>query len=205
MPDKKIKAEKNFTEIPNQNGIFLNKYEFEQVNIDIYCPAPPLSTEDYNVMTLINEILNGSRGRLYRAVRGTNNLAYYASPRFHSSENFGYFKLSSQTSIDKKDELIEVMVNELTKLMTEDVPIDELNSAIDENEKMLKAMLNENSLPYYITYFEALGLGYDYINRISEIHRKITPAQIKEAANKYFKDQAVIISEPDENVELMVE
>ena len=205
MPDKKIKAEKNFIKIPNISETFLNEYEFEQVNLDIYCSAPPLATEDYIIMRLINQILSGSRGRLHQAVRGTNNLAYYAFPQFHASENFGYFKLSSQTSIDKKDELIEVMVNELTKLMTEDVAIDELNSAIDENEKMLKTMLNENSLPYYITHFEALGLGYDYIDRVSEIYRKITPAQIKTVANKYFKDQAVIISEPDENVELMVE
>ncbi len=204
MPNNKIKIEKNFTKIPDQNGTFLNKYGFEQVNLDIYCPAPPLSTEDYNVMKLINEILSGSRGRLHLAVRGTNNLAYYAFPQFHSSENFGYFNLNSQTSIDKKEELTQVMLNELNKLMTEDVPIDEINSAIDENEKMLKAMLNDNSLPYYITLFEALGLGYDYFDRISEIHRKITPAQIKVVANKYFKNQTVIISEPDENVELMV-
>ncbi|MDP8201082.1 MAG: insulinase family protein [Candidatus Tenebribacter burtonii] len=205
LPDRKINAAKYFTEIPRHNGTFLNKYGFEQVNLDIYCPAPPLSTEDYDVMKLINNILSGSRGRLHQAVRGTNNLAYYAFPQYQNSENFGYFKLNSQTSIDKKDELIEVMVNELTKLMTEEVPTDELNSAIDENEKMLKAMVNENSLPYYITYFEALGLGYDYIDRVSEIFRKITPAQIKTVANKYFVDQAVIISEPDETVELMVE
>lgn len=205
MPDKKIKEEKYFTEIPERNGTFLNEYEFEQVNLDIYCPAPPLSAEDFDVMNLINEILSGARGRLHLAVRGTNNLAYFAFPQYSYSENFGYFKLNSQTSIDKKDELIEVMVNELTKLMTEDVPIDELNSAVDENEKMLRAMLNENSLPYYITYYESIGLGYDYIDRVSEIRKKITPSQIKAAANKYFKNQAIIISEPDENVELMVE
>jgi zinc protease len=205
IPGNKIKPEKHFTKIPNENGTYLNKYEFEQVNLDIYCPAPPLAAEDYIVMRLISQILSGARGRLHQAVRGTNNLAYYAFPQFHSSENFGYFKLNSQTSIDKKHELIDVMVHELEKLMTEDVPLDELNSAIDENEKMLKAMLNENSLPYYITYFEALGLGYDYIDRVSEIYRKITPAQIKAVANKYFKDQAVIISEPNENVELMVD
>ena len=205
ISNKKIKTEKSFTEIPNQNGIYLNKYEFEQVNLDIYCPAPPLSAEDFDVMNLINEILSGARGRLHLAVRGTNNLAYFAFPQYSYSENFGYFKLNSQTSIDKKDELTAVMVNELTKLMTEDVPIDELNSAVDENKKMLRAMLNENSLPYYITYYESIGLGYDYIDRVSDIRKKITPSQIKAAANKYFKNQAIIISEPNENVELMVE
>ncbi len=205
IPNKEIEAEKNFTEIPNQNGTFLNDYEFEQVNLDIYCPAPPLSSEDFNVMNLINEILSGARGRLHLAVRGTNNLAYFAFPQYRYSENFGYFKLYSQTSIDKKDELTAIMVDELTKLMNEDVPIDELNSAVDESEKMLRAMLNENSLPYYITYYESIGLGYDYIDKVSKIRKKITPAQIKAAANKYFINQAIIISEPDENVELMVE
>ena len=150
-------------------------------------------------------ILSGSRGRLHLAVRGTNNLAYFAFPQYDYSENFGSFNLYSQTSIDKKDELTQVMVNEFTKLMNEDVPIEEINSAIDETVKMMKAMLNDNSLPYYITYYESIGFGYDYIDRISEIYKKITPAQIREVANKYFKDQAVIISEPDENVELMVE
>ena len=205
IPNKKIKGEKSFTEIPNKSGNFLNKYDFEQVNLNIYCPAPQLASDDFYAMNLISMILSGSRGRLHLAVRGTNNLAYFAFPQYDYSENFGSFNLYSQTSIDKKDELTQVMVNEFTKLMNEDVPIEEINSAIDETVKMMKAMLNDNSLPYYITYYESIGFGYDYIDRISEIYKKITPAQIREVANKYFKDQAVIISEPDENVELMVE
>ncbi|MDP8269450.1 MAG: insulinase family protein [Candidatus Tenebribacter davisii] len=205
IPDRNIEMEKNFTITPDQKGTFINSYDFEEVNIDIYCPAPPLSAEDFNAMNLISEILSGARGRLHLAVRGTNNLAYFAFPQYQYSENFGTFRLNSQTSIDKKDELVDVMIDQLTKLMTEEITVDELNSAIDENEKMLRAMLNENSLPYYITYFESLGLGYDYIDRVSEIHKKITPTQIKNVANKYFKNQAIIISQPDENVELMVE
>ncbi len=205
MPSNKIIAEKTFTQTPSEAGSFLNKYEFEQVNLDIYCPAPPLATEDFYTMSLINMILSGARGRLHQAVRGTNNLAYFAFPDYRCSENYGSFRLSSQTSIDKKDDLTDVLINELTKLMIEEVPIEEITSAIDETEKMMKAMLNDNSLPYYITYYEFMGLGYDYIDRLSKVYKNITPTQIKTAANKYFKDQAVIISEPDENVELMVE
>ena len=205
MPDKKIKAEKSFTEMQENNGSFLNKYSFEQVNLNIYCPAPKLDSDELSTMNLINMILSGARGRLHLAVRGTNNLAYFAFPQYDYSENFGSFNLYSQTSIDKKDELTEVMANELDKLMKEDVPVEEINSAIDETVKIMKTMLNDNSLPYYITHYESIGFGYDYIDRISEIYKKITPAQIKSVANKYFKNQAIIISEPDDNVELMVE
>jgi predicted Zn-dependent peptidase len=60
-------------------------------------------------------------------------------------------------------------------------------------------------MPYYITYYEAIGLGYDYIDRVSDIYKKISKEDIMRVANKYFENVAIIISEPDENVELMVE
>ncbi len=65
--------------------------------------------------------------------------------------------------------------------------------------------MNDNQLPYYQTYYEAIGLGYDYINKSSEILKQVTPEDIQRVANQYFKNVAIIISEPDENVELMVE
>lgn len=205
MPDKKIKIEKNFDVIAKKKGTFTNAYNFEQVNLDIYCPAPKLGSDEFYIMNLINMILSGARGRLHLAVRGTNNLAYFAFPHYSYSENFSTFKLTSQTSIDKKDELTQVMKMELEKLKHEEVPIEDINSAVDETAKMMKAMLNDNSLPYYITRYEALGMGYDYIDKIAEIYKNITPAQIKAVANKYFNYKTVITSEPDENVELMVD
>ncbi|MCK4311318.1 MAG: insulinase family protein [Candidatus Cloacimonetes bacterium] len=75
----------------------------------------------------------------------------------------------------------------------------------DEYEKMLRTILNENSMPYYITYYEAIGLGYDYIDRRSEIMSKVTADDIINVANKYFKNIDVIVFEPSEDVELMVE
>jgi len=205
MPDKKIKAEKSFNQISSEYGNFTNKYNFEQVNVDIYCNAPLPGSDEFYTMNLINMLLWGSRGRLHLAVRGTNNLAYFAFPDYTYSENSSYFNLSSQTSIDKKDELIEVMLNELDKLMNEDVSVEEIDGAIDESSKMMQAMFNDNNLPYYITRNEASGLGYNYLVRLKEIYGNITPAQIKAVANKYFKNRKIITSVPDENVDLMVD
>ena len=150
-------------------------------------------------------LLSGARGRLHQAVRGEKDLAYYAFPDYSYGELDCSFSLISQTSIDKKDDLVRIMQNELEKLKTEEVSQEEITSAIEEHEKMMRTILNENSMPYYITYYEAIGLGYDYIDRVSDIYKKIPQEDIMRVANKYFENVAIIISEPDENVELMVE
>ncbi|MCD4796855.1 MAG: insulinase family protein [Candidatus Cloacimonetes bacterium] len=205
IPNKKINIEKFYSITSSLNDTFVNEYKFEQVNIDLGCKAPSINDDDFIVMQLIEMILSGARGRLHQAVRGDNDLAYYAFPDYRYGENDGSFRLTSQTSIDKKDDLVRVMQNELEKLKTEEVSIEEITSAIEEQEKMLRTFLNENSMPYYITYYEAIGLGYDYIDRVSDIYKQVSQKDIQRVANKYFENVAIIISEPSEDVELMVE
>ena len=205
IPNKKINSEKFYSITSSLNDTFVNEYKFEQVNIDLGCKAPSINDDDFKVMNLIKTLLSGARGRLHQVVRGENDLAYYAYPEYNYGEVDGFFRLISQTSIDKKDDLVRVMQNELEKLKTEEVSIEEITSAIEEHEKMMRTILNENSMPYYITYYEAIGLGYDYIDRVSDIYRQISQEDIQRVANKYFENIAIIISEPNENVELMVE
>ncbi len=205
IPNKRINSEKFYSITSGLNDTFVNEYKFEQVNIDLGCKAPSINDDDFVVMQLIEMILSGSRGRLHQAVRGDNDLAYYAFPDYRYGENDGSFRLTSQTSIDKKNDLVRVMQNELEKLKTEEVRIEEITSAIEEREKMLRTILNENSMPYYITYYEAIGLGYDYIDRVSDIYKQVSQEDIQRVANKYFENVAIIISEPSEDVELMVE
>jgi len=71
--------------------------------------------------------------------------------------------------------------------------------------KILTSYLDDNQLPGYMTYYEALGLGYDYIFKSSDILKNVTPEDIQRVANKYFSNKAVIVSIPSDNVELIVE
>ena len=69
----------------------------------------------------------------------------------------------------------------------------------------MMSYLNDNQLPYFMTRYESMGLGYDYIYTSLEELKKVTPEDIKRVANKYFGKTAVFVSVPSENVELMVE
>ncbi|MDO9576939.1 MAG: pitrilysin family protein [Candidatus Cloacimonadales bacterium] len=205
IPNKKINVEQTHLITPEIDADFLNKYKFEQVNVDLNMPAPKMSDADFKAMTVINLLCNGARGRIFVALRGENDLAYYGYSSYSYSDYNGYFRLTSQTSIDKKDELLAVLKGELTKLKTLPASAEELVLAIDENQKMLDAYLNDNRLPYYITHYEAIGLGYDYLENSVEFLQDVTPEDIIRVANKYFKNFAVIVSEPSEDVELIVE
>jgi len=205
IPEDEIKDEKIIVHTPDLDESFINQYSFEQVNIRLNYLAPTINSEDFNAMKVIESILRGARGRLHKAVRGTNDLAYYAFADYTYSVDDGYLRVVSQTSIDKKDELVNVLKNEMEKLKNEPVTREEMDTAIEENQKILNSYLNDNQLPYYQTYYEAIGLGYDYINKSSKILKQVTPEDIQRVANQYFKNVAIIISEPDENVELMVE
>jgi len=205
LPKDRIKADKTFLKVPDIAETFINKYEFEQVNINLNFIAPKINEPDFYTMMVIENILSGSRGRLHKATRGVNDLAYYAYASYNYEKNYGYFRVTSQTSIDKKDELIQVLKDEITKLKDVDVSKDEINLAIEEQQKIMESYLTDNQLPYYLTMNEALGLGYDFIEKSPELLKKVTTEDIKRVANKYFKNTAVIVSEPSENVELMVE
>lgn len=181
------------------------EYEFEQVNIDINYPAPSLQDEDFLVMKVIDALLRGQRGRLHKATRGTNDLAYYAFSEYYHTRNSGYLRLSSQTSRDHRDELVTVLKTEIDRLCHEAVTEKEIEQALEENRKMILSWMNDNQLPYYQTYYEALGLGYDFPFIGFDKMKEVTPGDISRVACKYLQQALVIISEPSAEVKLMVE
>ncbi|MCF7794545.1 MAG: insulinase family protein [Candidatus Cloacimonetes bacterium] len=204
IPNGKIDFEKKMLIVPDIDKTFVNQYNFEQVNIAINSIAPSQDDADAITMRVINLILNGSRGRIHKAVRGTNDLAYYGYASYGYNRDHGFLRLNSQTSIDRKDELVDVLLGELDKLKNEPVSMEEINSAIEENEKTMKTYMNDNRLPYYATYYEAKGLGFDYPATSTKVLKQVTPDDIMRVAKKYFQNTAIFVSEPSENVELIV-
>jgi zinc protease len=205
IPKGSINKDKTALQVNSNNNEFVNPYNFEQVNLDLNCKAPSLSQPDYNVMKVIDSILRGSRGRLFKATRGVTDLAYFAYSTYIFTSDYGIFRLSSQTSIDKKYELIQVLKEQLNLLKTELVSEEEISIAIIEQQKIMKSYMDDNKLPYWMTHYEANGLGFDYLDKIVEDLQNVTPQDIMRVSNAYFNEITVLVSEPDENVKLMVD
>ncbi len=207
IPHKPIVADMTFLRVPDIDTTYVQEYGFEPVNIDVNCiaPAKDPDNKDYWTMKVILAILNGSRGRIHNAVRGVNDLAYYGFARYSCGDHYGLFRLTSQTSIDKKDDLLKVLKEQLELLQTELVSKEEIQSSIDDYCQMVLTDIDDNQLPYYMTYYEAIGIGYDYLNKMRDYLTVITPEDIKRVANTYFRREAVVISEPNADVKLLVD
>ncbi len=199
IPHGKIEDKLYTITIPDLNGLYENEYEFEQVNVNINCKAPNKHDDDFYAFQVIETILNGSRGRLHVETRGVRDLAYFAYAGYSFMFDEGWLRLTSQTSYDKKDELIKVMKDQLTKLKTEKVSQEELKAAVEEKEKMLNAMLTDKSMANISVSYEAFGMGYDFLHKNIQELKKVTPEDIQRVAKKYFNNLAVFSSFPDED------
>ncbi|MDD3052040.1 MAG: insulinase family protein, partial [Candidatus Cloacimonetes bacterium] len=177
-------------------GLHINEYEHEQVNINVVYPSVSRNDKDYIVSLLIESLLGGSRGRIHEAVRGNNNLAYFAYPSWDYNDESGYISLISQTSADKLNDLTEVLENEMIRLKTELVTQEELSIVIDEREKIIKSYLSDNRQPYTMTSLEAVGRGYDFNSKVIDLLKAVTPEDVRNFANKYFNNPSIYISKP---------
>lgn len=204
IPNKAIKGEISYPSVAELNDTYTNVYDSEQVNINLVYQAPALTSNEFAAVKVMELILSGSRGRLHKAVRGTRDLAYYAYGSYTYNKEAGYFTITSQTSIDKIDDLQHVLQDEAQKIMNEPVTQEEVDAAVAENTQLMKTYMTDSSMPGYMTYFEALGLGYDYLTESPKVLAKVTAEDVMNVAKKYFANEALFISQPSENVDLMV-
>lgn len=186
------------------NATYSQEYPFEQVNIDINMKAPSCLDPDYAVMKVIENVLSGSHGRIHQATRGDNDLSYFAHAMFASEPSFGYFRVTSQTSEEKAQQLKQALLSVLDRMMNEPVTEEELSRAIEAENIQLNNLITDKEIGYISAANEFKGLGYDYwLKEIQEL-RKVSPEDVQRVAKKYLKDRDVIISVPSKDVNKMV-
>ncbi|MCK5760049.1 MAG: insulinase family protein [Candidatus Delongbacteria bacterium] len=206
IPSGKIKGNKTPLIVPKINETFVDECEFEQVNVVLNFQAPLQDDPDYFAMTALNQVMsNGFSGRLMKAARVTNDLAYDARSSYRSTKDNGFYRIVSKTSLGKKNELVSVLKHEVQRLIDGDITQEEIDLSVESYAKMLDSYFTDNNLVGTMTYFESRGLGYNFLKESLKDLKKVTPEMIKAVANKYLKDAAIIISQPSADVERVVE
>ncbi len=206
IPSGKIRGDKTPLIVPKINSTFVDECKFEQVNIVFNFQAPLQDDPDYFTMTALNQVMsNGFSGRLMKAARVTNDLAYDARSSYRSTKDNGFYRIVSKTSLGKKDELVSVLKHEVQRLIDGDITQEEIDLSVESYAKMLDSRLTDNNLVGTMTYFESKGLGYNFLKESLKDLKKVTPEMIKTVANKYLKDAAIIISQPSADVKRVVE
>jgi predicted Zn-dependent peptidase len=152
------------------------------------------SHPDYTGMLVLNTVFGGYFGsRLMSNIREDKGYTYGIGSAVVSFTHAGYFTISTEVGAEVTRDAIKEIYSELEKLQTELISESELSLV---RNYMLGTFLRSIDGPFALAdrfkgiYFH--GLGYDYYERYMETIQTITPAELRNLANKYLKKEEMI-------------
>ena len=163
---------------------------------------PNIYSDDYASIVLLNTILgsSGLSSRLFLELREKQGLAYTVRSVFEPYILSGSFFVYIATEPKNIKTSLDGFKTEIDKIMSQIMSDEELknakNNAIGKRQfyketNMLEASLNG--------YYEFLGLGYDFEEKLIEKIKTVTKEQIMQTAEKYFsKPHALSVLAPKE-------
>jgi predicted Zn-dependent peptidase len=110
--------------------VIVHTKQSDQAHISLGVPSYPLVHRDRYVLQLLATVLGGGMSsRLFTEVRERRGLAYYVFGVNNSYTDAGSLYSQAGVDINRIDEAVETIVNELRRIADEPVPADELEKA----------------------------------------------------------------------------
>lgn len=109
------------------------KEELEQAHLLIAAPWPSALNDDRYAATMLASVLGGgTSSRLWQRVREERGLAYSVGAGVSTFSDIGVFSIYAGTSPAQLDEVLDISLEELRRIVREIVPEDELRLAKDQ-------------------------------------------------------------------------
>src|SRR5687768_4984305 len=142
---------------------------------------------DYDAMVVMNQILGGSNGRLYRELRERKGYTYGV----YSNTRVLRYRGDWRSQMDVRTEVTEAslrdLLAEINKMRDEPVPIDEFRDA-QRSLTASFALSLENPAGLLNLYIvrQLYTFPVDYWDRYTDRIAAVTPAQVQAVARKYL-------------------
>lgn len=186
-PSSPGKMERSIVTIPDKS----------QVDLAIGFRGISRNEPDYHALQLMNSVLGrfGMGGRLGRAVREEQGLAYYAFSYFVPCLHEGPFLIRAGVNPDNVDRAIDTILGELMRMKEEGVTAEELEESRRFLIKSIPRQLETNAaVAEALASIEFFDLGLDYFERLPAMLGAVTREDILEAARAHlFPDRCAII------------
>jgi predicted Zn-dependent peptidase len=118
--------------LPNGSGphVKLHTKQSDQAHLILGVPSRPVAHPDRYILQVLATVLGGGMSsRLFTEVRERRGLAYYVHAINHSYTDAGSLHTQAGVDIERIDEAVTTVVNELRRIADEEVPADELDKA----------------------------------------------------------------------------
>jgi len=158
-------------------------------------PGTTLHSDDRYALEMIQEACSDLGSRLFMRVREQMGLAYYVGAQHFPGLAPGYFAFYVGTMPEKVDLVEKELLREAELLRAEGLTEAELKRAkakIIGQKKISRQDLGH--LASATALDELYGLGYQHIDAEDALYEAVTLEQVKAAANKYLRPEAVVIA-----------
>ena len=142
---------------------------------------------DYDSMQVMNQILGGANGRLFRELRESKGYTYGVYSTVRALRYRGDWRSSMDVRTEVTEPALRDLLAELTKMRDQLVPSDEFKDA-QRSLTASFALSLENPAELLNLYIVRQLYNYpvDYWDRYTERITAITPAQVQAVARKYL-------------------
>jgi zinc protease len=150
--------------------------------------GPPISSEDYAAMKVIDSIMGGSMdSRLFTELRDKQGLAYQVGSTYPSRLGPSIFAIYIGAAPENHDQVVKGILRQVERIQNEPLPPDELQRA-KTYIKGTFVMGLETNMGQASTagLFGVLGMGTDFIEQYPEKIEAVTAEKVREVSRKYL-------------------
>jgi len=190
---------------PKLDQVFNYAYDLPQTNIQLMFPGVKRDAPEFFNSFMMSHILGGGTfsSRLYKSVREERGLAYgvnaYLAPRDHATGLY----ISTATGADRAEETVQVIYDEIQKLIQDGVGAEELQNAKNyvKGSYAIRNLANSSAIASTLVGLQEADLGIDYINRRNSYIDGVTAEAIQAAAKTLLsaKPAMMILGKDIEN------
>jgi predicted Zn-dependent peptidase len=171
------------------------KKELEQAHLVIATPWPDAKDSDRYAASLLASVMGGgTSSRLWQTVREERGLAYSVGAGGSTFSDVGVFTIYAGTSPEHLDEVLDISLDEMRRVVSESVPEDELKLAKDQALSSILLSLESSSARVSALARQEIIHG----RRISpqEIIEKmeaVTADDMQRIAHEYFRSDKIAL------------
>ncbi|HET9467177.1 MAG TPA: pitrilysin family protein [Vicinamibacterales bacterium] len=142
---------------------------------------------DYDAMIVMNQILGGSNGRLYRELRERKGYTYGVYSNARLLRYRGDWRSQMDVRTDVTDASLRDLLAEINKMRDELVPIDEFRDAQRSlTASFALSLENPASLLNLYIVRQLYKFPVDYWDKYTDRISAVTPSQVQAVARKYL-------------------
>ena len=181
--------------VPAAPILIEQKKELEQAHLVIAAPWPDARSDDRYAASLLASVIGGgTSSRLWQTIREERGLAYSVGSGGNTFSDVGVFTIYAGTSPEHVDEVFDLSLAALRRIVSETVPEDELQLAKDQAISSILLGLESSSVRAGALARQEIVHGRHLAP--AEIVQKleaVTPDDLQRLAREFFKSDSMAV------------